>query len=272
MHQRFDVEAMDDTRQEPTIVTGLENPARDVVVIPDVDALPWRKLPSAGLYARSLSVDAATGARTAILRMVPEEGYVPPATAHYHDTYEEIVGLAGRFTFDKEVWLGRAGYIFHPAGTVHGFASVVPEDSTFLSRVGAGHVGNSVPEPALGAMYSVYETPDPRAPASTADPVAGTEPTLRPFLGSWEVEWHEVSAAPSGAHGAAMVVLPGNWRPTESITDVTVEIFTLDAGLVFGGAEPIESAASYVRIPAGAVIPDMECRKDVRAFIAFGEI
>jgi len=253
-------------------VTAQDNTAREVIMIRDVDALPWRALPAPGIYARTLSADPATGARTAILRMVPEEGYVPPATAHYHDTYEEILGLTGRFTFDDEVWLGRGGYVFHPAGTVHGFASVVPEDSAFLSRVGPGHVGNLVPEPARDAMYSVYDTPDPRAPVASGDPAAGVAPAMRAFLGDSQVEWREIGADPTGAHGSAMAVLPAGWRPTAVVADVTVEIFTLGAGLAFGAGEPADSTASYLRIPAGKPIPAIECLADVPAFVTFGEI
>lgn len=246
---------------------------RDVVIIADVDALPWRKLPPAGLYSKSLSVDPVSGARTAIVRMVPQQGYVPPATAHYHDTYEEILGLAGPFTFDTEVWLSHGSYVFHPAGTVHGFASVVPEDSIFLSRVGPGHTGNSVPEPAQRQMYSIYATPDARAPASMSEPLAGAAATPRAFLGDGVVQWHEISAHPSRRHGAAMVRFPAHWRSTADVAEETFEIFTLSPGMVFADTQPGDSATtSFVRIPAGGAVPAMECTTEVLAFVTFGDI
>jgi len=253
--------------------TARQAPEGTAVVIADVGALPWRALPPAGLHAKTLSVDPETGARTALLRMAPQEGYVPPATAHYHDTYEEILGVSGRFTFDAKVWLERGGYIYHPAGTVHGFTSLVPEDSILLSRVGPGHMGNAVTEPAQPDMYSVYETADPRAPVAASDPAAGIAPEPRAFLGDQIVQWREIAAAPMRAHGAAMVVLPAGWRTTAAVADQTVEIFTLTPGLVLDGVTvPESSGGSFVRIPIGAAVPSMACTTDVHAFVTFGDI
>jgi quercetin dioxygenase-like cupin family protein len=245
---------------------------RATIIIPDVAALPWRALPAPGLYARTLSADPVTGARTAMIRMVPEEGYLPPATAHYHDTYEEILGIAGHLTFDRRIWLGRGSYVFHPAGTVHGFASDVPQDSTILSRVGPGHVGNPIPEPVQDDMYSVYEMPDPRAPAAQREPMAGTSALPREFLGGTAI-WSEISASPGRAHGAAMVLLPAGWQTTPHCSANTIEIYTLSPGLVFEDDEPHESPGdSFVRIPAGAKVPPLRCNREVLAFVTFGEI
>jgi mannose-6-phosphate isomerase-like protein (cupin superfamily) len=247
--------------------------SREVVIIPDVAVVPWRAMPAPGIYSKTLSIDAATGARSALLRMNPNEGYLPPSMAHYHDTYEEILAVTGRLTFDKKVWLGRGGYIYHPAGTVHGFASVVPEDTVILSRIGPHHVGNLVPEPAHDDMYSVYGTPALRAPESLSEPMAGTLPISRPFLGDGIVRWHEISTAESGAHGAAMVVFPAGWRSLPQASENTFEIFTLTPSLVFEGVPSVESPdASFVRIPRGATVPQIDCASDVLAFVTFGEI
>ena len=246
---------------------------RQAVVIPDTAALPWRKLPPAGLYSKTLSVDPETGARTALVRMIPAEDYVPPVTAHYHDTYEEILGVAGHFTFDAKVWLGLGSYVFHPPGTVHGFKSIVPEDSTILSRVGPGHTGNAIPEPSQMQMYSVYDVPDPRPPVAATYPSAGVTTIETPLLGTGLVEWQEISTAPSCQHGAAMVVLPAGWRSTARIAEATIEIFTLSPGLVFESVQDKESpSGAFVRIPAGAEVPAIGCGVEVRAFVTYGDI
>jgi hypothetical protein len=157
---------------------------------------------------------------------------------------------------------------------VHGFASVVPEDSIFLSRVGTGHKGNLVPDASGDTMYSIYDRPDPRAPAAIADPFAAVPAQRRAFLnGSAPVEWHAISAAPSGAHGAAMVRLPTGWRSAAQTAGQDLEILTLAGTLACDGIEPdSKSATTYIRVPVGAMIPALSTDGSVRAFIAFGAI
>ena len=58
----------------------------------DTTAMDWAT-PIPGLYSKVLSVDPETGARTALQRLVPSEGYKAPTVAHYHHSAEEILVL-----------------------------------------------------------------------------------------------------------------------------------------------------------------------------------
>src|SRR5690606_13433092 len=75
--------------------------------------------------------------------------------AHYHHTYEEILGISGCFSFDSKLWVEPCTYVFHPPQTVHGFKSAIREESTFLSRVGRDLDFNFVEEPEQDVLYSV---------------------------------------------------------------------------------------------------------------------
>lgn len=79
----------------------------------DVATLPWVPLGPPGLHSRLLSRDPETGARTALQCMRPQEGYVAPPVAHFHRTYEELLVVHGRFTFDSVHWLQPRSYCFH---------------------------------------------------------------------------------------------------------------------------------------------------------------
>ncbi len=129
-----------------------------------VDALDWAPLGPPGLYSRLLSRDPQTGARTALQKLVPADGYTPPTTAHYHHTYEEIIGISGCFSFDSRRWVVEGTYVFHPPQTVHGFASAVREESTFLSRVGRDLDFNFVEEPEHDDLYPIAGANPVRAP------------------------------------------------------------------------------------------------------------
>ena len=76
---------------------------RPKIVGLDVDAMEWAPLGPPGLFSKLLSRDPDTGARTALQRMDPGLGYQAPTIAHFHTTYEEILGIAGRFTFDQAI-------------------------------------------------------------------------------------------------------------------------------------------------------------------------
>src|SRR4051812_44016323 len=106
---------------------------RPLVTALDVDAMAWKPLGPPGLHSKLLSRDQETGARTALQRLNPAEGYVAPTIAHYHHTYEEILGVHGLFSFDSKRWITPTSYVFHPPKTVHGFKSNVPRESWFLS-------------------------------------------------------------------------------------------------------------------------------------------
>ena len=100
----------------------------------DSNTLDWIN-PRPGIYARVLSHDPDSGARTALSRVVPADGYVNQPTAHSHNNAtEEILIVRGALSFDSRVWLHPGGYVYHPAGWVHGFKSTVPGETWFLGR------------------------------------------------------------------------------------------------------------------------------------------
>jgi len=106
---------------------------RDYVAWIDTADLPWSgDVP--GIRFKQLSVNPGTQARTVLLRLDPEAGYVDQPSAHYHSATEELLILAGRLSFDQRTWYHRGGYVFHPPGLVHGFASKVPECAIMLAR------------------------------------------------------------------------------------------------------------------------------------------
>ena len=105
----------------------------------DSNTLPWAS-PRPGTYGRLLSQDPDSGARTALARISPADGYIDQPTAHSHDATEEILVVKGTISFDSRVWLHPGGYVYHPAGWVHGFKSRVPGEAWLISRTG-GELG-----------------------------------------------------------------------------------------------------------------------------------
>lgn len=179
----------------------------------DVNAMDWQPLGPPGLYSKPLSRDAETGARTALQRMVPADGYKSPTVAHYHHTYEEIIGISGLFSFDSKRWIRPLSYVFHPALTVHGFKSVVPEESLFLSRVGRDLDFNFIETPREDDIYPVDGTPAVREARAYADPLV--EPGFQPAQwGRSEVpaERCMLSTHPRTGEGSAFVRVPAGWR------------------------------------------------------------
>lgn len=144
---------------------------RKTVSFLDTKAMAWEQPGPPGMYAKLLSRDPETGERTALNRLVPEEGMNPPGKAHFHHTTEELLIVKGRMSFDSQVWLTPQSYCFHPPETVHGFKSAVPEESWFLSRIGRELDFNFVEEPDQLSPYYVSETPPARAVAYHADPL-----------------------------------------------------------------------------------------------------
>lgn len=246
----------------------------DMVIIADIARMEWRPI-GPGIYARSLHVDPDTGARTALIRMVPAEGYAAPEVPHYHDTFEEIVGLAGRFTFDSQTWLGLGSYVFHPSGTVHGFASDVTEDSVFLSRVGPGHRANLMPDASANAMYSVYAQPSTRNALAIGAPLAEIDVGDTPFFaGAPGARWHVLNSLCDGHEGAALVTLPAGWTSPPQDVDGELQIFVL-AGILTAeiGKDAVEvggAEGGYLLVPPATGLPALRCHEPVQLFIALG--
>ena len=91
----------------------------------EMDALPWRPTPFAGVEIKVLLEDKDTGLMTTITRMAP--GAVLPL--HEHADVEQTYVLEGRLVDDEgEVRAGE--YVWRPAGSTH--VATAPEGALLL--------------------------------------------------------------------------------------------------------------------------------------------
>jgi hypothetical protein len=234
----------------------------------DVDAMEWSPLGPPGLYSKPLSRDPETGARTALQRMNPADGYSAPSVAHYHPTYEEILGISGYFSFDQRTWVQRNAYVFHPPRTVHGFNSLVPEDSLFLSRVGQDLQFSFVEEPAHDDLYVIEGPTPPRVPAAYGNAPEALGWTPATFLGQ-PVEACLLSRCPETGEGSALIKLSTGWTAPAQTRDDYLEIFALDGGFQHDDAPVIEGRA-YFFIPPNEDIPAFTATRDIEIYVNFG--
>jgi len=225
---------------------------RPHIPLMDATSLPWKALGPPGLHSRLLSRDPETGARTALQCMRPQEGYVAPSIAHFHRTYEELLVVHGRFSFDSVHWLVPRSYCFHPPETVHGFKSAVPEESWFLSRVGRDLDVNLVPEPEQLSPYYVCAEPPRRAV------VASPEPEREFGWRAVEVGTPPVAAAicvlsrdPQDGEGSVLLRLPAGAHCAARLPLASyVEFFVLEGGLTAASGEHI-GFGGYGFLPPG---------------------
>ncbi len=151
----------------------------------DTNGLDWIN-PRPGIYSRPLSLDPDTGARTALSRVVPADGYVDQPTAHSHNNAnEEILIVRGALSFDSRVWLHAGGYVYHPAGWVHGFKSTVPAETWFIGRT------------SDALTFTYYDTPTDDYPY----PIDG-QTSDRPLAivpSPWAQPWTPVASATDSA-------------------------------------------------------------------------
>jgi hypothetical protein len=238
----------------------------------DVEGMEWKPLGPAGLYSRLLSRDPETGARTALQRLNAAEGYEPPTIAHYHTTYEELLGVRGWFSFDQRTWVRPGSYLFHPPRTVHGFASAVPEDSWFLSRVGRDLDVNLVHEPAERDLYTVEGDPPLRAAKALGEPMRELGFVPRGLAGgSAPVQWCELSVDPEHGEGSALVRLPAGWRYASAGLPGYLEIFTLEGSLLpEGQVAPEQGRMTYYFYPPEEMIEPIVAADEVLAYVNFG--
>jgi len=129
----------------------------DAVPYIDTKSLPWLRQQAPGIYSKLLLKDNSTGGRTAINRVVPSEGMTPPGKPHFHRTSEELLIIKGCLSFDSKQWLTPYSYCFHPPGTVHGFKSIVKEETWFISRIGNQLDFNFVDKPLRSSPYYVED-------------------------------------------------------------------------------------------------------------------
>jgi hypothetical protein len=244
---------------------------RQCVEILDVDAMRWEPLGPAGLYTKLLSRDPDTGARTALQRMDPGEGYAPPTVAHYHHTYEELLGVFGLFSFDARNWVRPKSYLFHPPKTVHGFKSTVPEESWFLSRVGRDLDFNFVPEPQSDDLYPIDgEAPNRKAEA-LVDPFSdrGVE-VFEWGKGDMPIERCLLSVDPDTGEGTALFRIPPGWAAeiAPAVSCDYLEWFVLEGDVTVDG-QSMEKHF-YTFRPAGSFPKSMSSYKGAILYINFG--
>lgn len=112
----------------------------------DTNTLQWQEA-DPGVYTKSVNFHQDSGARTVLLKLVPEEGFDPPSQKHYHSLSEELLVLDGLMTFDHQTWLDGISYIYHPPFMIHGFKSATPRTTTLLAR-GVGALDFNFPDPS----------------------------------------------------------------------------------------------------------------------------
>ncbi len=244
---------------------------RPLTEILDVDAMPWQPLGPPGLYSKLLNRDPESGARTALQRMDPADGYTAPEVAHYHSTYEELLGVKGNFSFDSRRWIKPLSYLFHPPHCVHGFKSTVPEESWFLSRVEHDLDFSFVPEPAADDIYPVDGVSPARRVVAFVDPL--NDPGMTPVQwagGERAVEWCELSIHPRTREGTAFVRFPGGWsgNPADTLPNDYLEMFVFDGELELDGQSMRKHF--YTFRPRGTFPKVMTSRSGALVYVNFG--
>jgi len=231
----------------------------------DTNAMPWQELPAPGILSKRLSTDPATGARTALQRVVPAKGYKAPSTAHWHHTDEEILVVKGLMSFDSKVWLRPGAYCFHPAGTVHGFKSSVPEESWFLSRVGKDLDFNFVPTPR---QLTYYTAEGEAAPVRTAGAIPESRTqrwqTMRNRAGKIVAQQLILSRHPKTGEGSMFLRCRAGWasaaRPYRH--SVYEEVFVLE-GQVASDDGIVMNQGCYAFRPPGTTQAPFRCADHV---------
>ena len=224
----------------------------------DTTAMDWAT-PIPGLYSKVLSVDPDTGARTALQRLVPSEGYKAPTVAHYHHSAEEILVLKGRLSFDSRTYLGANGYCFHPPETVHGFKSDVPIETWFLSRHSKKMCTHEVPTPDKTEYYPLTGALPSRGLAAVPDATADG--------------WHDgvkvLGEDPETGEGSKFMRLDGA-RPDLGVRDgFYMELYVLDGTLEGADGETFKSGA-YACCPPGAPRPALASAAKALVYVNYG--
>jgi hypothetical protein len=182
-----------------------------------------------GRFSYMLSRDSDTTARTAVQRVVPTGDFKAEPMAHYHHTTEEILVLKGLMSFDSKVWLAPMSYVFHPAQFVHGFASALPVETLYISRVGADLDFNYVPEPASQAPYFVGTAAQGRDLVYAPNALGGPWEPLPPPSPKHNSNWLQVlSYDAATGEGTALVRLVAGNVATRVESDVERELFLLE--------------------------------------------
>lgn len=240
---------------------------RDRVAFLDTKAMDWDKPGPPGIYSKLLSRDPETGERTALNRLVPEDGMNPPGAAHYHHTTEELLIVKGRMSFDSKVWLTPQSYCFHPPETVHGFKSAVPEESWFLSRIGRELDFNFVDEPEQLSPYYVSDEPPARSVAYHADPPGEV----------WEpvenAERFVLSLHPDTCEGSVLLRTGPGWTSGEDGAPLKrfEELYVLDGALACSDGHVYDEGC-YQFEPPGTPRRQLTCSDSALIYLTVGPV
>ena len=230
----------------------------------DTEAIPWQPR-AEGAYTKILSTDPDNGARTALQRVVPDEGYNAPTVAHYHHSDEELLILDGKLSFDSKTFLGRLSYCYHPARTVHGFKSSVPEETWFLSRHSENMITKQIPEPTQQSYYSIAEV----------EPDRGLAVLVRPEDGTWEkgaggAEVLDLGSDPKTGEGSKFLRVPPGSAVDLGVPDAFYqEIFVLEGSLAAQDGTAFNRGA-YAFCPPGERRPDFTKSGGALVYVNFG--
>ena len=240
---------------------------RDPVRFLDTKTMDWDQPGPPGVYSKLLSCDPATGERTALNRLVPEDGMNPPGAAHYHHTTEELLVVKGRMTFDSQVWLTPQSYCFHPPETVHGFKSAVPEESWFFSRIGQALDFNFIEEPKQLSPYYVSDKRPARAVAYHADPPGGEWKTIE------NVERYVLSLHPDTGEGSVLLRTKSGWssgvdgEPLQRFE----EMFVLEGALICSDGHIYRDGCYQFEQP-GTLRRQLTCAESALIYLTVGPV
>ena len=238
---------------------------REPVPFLDTKAMEWVKPGPPGIYSKLLSRDPATGERTALNRLMPEDGMNPPAVAHYHHTTEELLIIKGCMSFDSKVWRPPHSYCFHPPETVHGFKSSVPEESWFLSRIGQELDFNFVEEPAEFSPYYVSDEPPLRTVVYHSDPCSGDWEELQ------NSERYILSIDPENGEGSVLLRTKPGW--SSGVDGVSLprfeEIYVLEGALECSDGQTYDEGC-YCFEPPGMPRRQLTCNVSALIYLTIG--
>lgn len=220
------------------------------------DIEPFSRAPGRAAYM--LSRDPDTTARTAVQRVTPTAEFKAEPMAHFHKTTEEILVLEGLMSFDSRTWLPPGSYVFHPREYVHGFASALPVETLYISRVGAELDFTYVPDPLSQDCYFVGESPSARKLVYAPSAIGGEWETLPAQTNGRHPNWLKVlSQDTENGQGSALIRLSAGGRIEGLTTGFERELFVVE-----GVAEAQDGARfsrySYACWPAGQAQPGFE--------------
>jgi len=233
--------------------------------------MDWEPREVPGLFTKILSGDPETGARTALQWVSTPKGYVAPPMAHYHHFDEELLIVSGELSFDSKTWLGPLAYCYHPAKTVHGFKSALPDEATFISRVDHDLDFHFEKSPKQFTPYSLEDTPPERAIAVVADPRPGPWDEFRDDDGNVVLSRKVLSRHPRTGEGAMLVRFAPGWQSPHGAHSYTVyeEVFVLEGALELPDGT-VYGEGAYMYKPPGTVQEGGLSPGGALAYINFG--